>query len=510
MPAAAVVPAGPGADALLARLADDGVLERDGAQVLLAGRARRCARQPCGRGRGRAGSARRGRILPARPPRAAARLGSRRARVRRALRCARARRRARALRRRPCLHVRALRARRATPSSPRCAEHGSIALAELRDAPRRKPPHRAGACSSASTQTASPDESRTAESCAAAPRVSPEPGPSQGLARSWRARPGRLVPDPVASCQTRSPRARPSRADPRVADPSCRTRTRIRYPPLRLARTRVNPGPGSPWLGIAGIARARRASCALACVACVPATASASLKIGTSDERRALVVAPTAARGHLARGRARRGRPSCAGAASPTARSVGGRAAGGTITPGRRLRRRRRSCCRTARATRCSASAASAQFGKLGAPELRFARWRGAQPELRADRASGPTTAACRASAARRPTTAGRSSAARTRLTGSPLDALGRNVYIDVLRAGGWYRIMGVLTRPRGFALLIREPAWRGSRYRALVPGPNSTATSRPTSRPPRRCRRRRRRAPARSRSGLYRNACGR
>ena len=32
---------------------------------------------------------------------------------------------------------------------------------------------------------------------------------------------------------------------------------------------------------------------------------------------------------------------------------------------------------------------------------------------------------------------------------------------------------MGVLTRPRGFALLIREAAWRGARYRALVPGPN-------------------------------------
>ena len=32
---------------------------------------------------------------------------------------------------------------------------------------------------------------------------------------------------------------------------------------------------------------------------------------------------------------------------------------------------------------------------------------------------------------------------------------------------------MGVLTRPRGFALLIRESAWRGSLYRALVPGPN-------------------------------------
>ena len=37
VPASAVVPAGPGADALLARLATDGVLERDGAHVLLAG-----------------------------------------------------------------------------------------------------------------------------------------------------------------------------------------------------------------------------------------------------------------------------------------------------------------------------------------------------------------------------------------------------------------------------------------------------------------------------------------
>ena len=58
-------------------------------------------------------------------------------------------------------------------------------------------------------------------------------------------------------------------------------------------------------------------------------------------------------------------------------------------------------------------------------------------------------------------------------LSGRPLDAFGRNVYIDVLRGSGWFRIMGVLTRPRGFALLIRDTAWRGARYRALVPGPN-------------------------------------
>ena len=68
---------------------------------------------------------------------------------------------------------------------------------------------------------------------------------------------------------------------------------------------------------------------------------------------------------------------------------------------------------------------------------------------------------------------AARSSAGAHTLSGRPLDALGRNVYIDVLRGDRWFRIMGVLTRPRGFALLIRDAAWRGTRYRALVPGPN-------------------------------------
>jgi hypothetical protein len=112
------------------------------------------------------------------------------------------------------------------------------------------------------------------------------------------------------------------------------------------------------------------------------------------------------------------------------------------------------------------------QFGQRGAPELRFARWRGAKPRLaltsewayngRLPRICGTATYHGR------PFFGGRHT-----LSGRPLDALGRNVYIDVLRPGGWFRIMGVLTRPRGFALLIREPAWRGSRYRALVPGPN-------------------------------------
>jgi hypothetical protein len=112
------------------------------------------------------------------------------------------------------------------------------------------------------------------------------------------------------------------------------------------------------------------------------------------------------------------------------------------------------------------------QFGRLGAPELRFARWRGRQPQLsltgewaysgRFPRICGTATYHGRAFFGGSHT-----------LSGRPLDAFGRNVYIDVLRSTGWFRIMGVLTRPKGFALLIRATAWRGARYRALVPGPN-------------------------------------
>lgn len=112
------------------------------------------------------------------------------------------------------------------------------------------------------------------------------------------------------------------------------------------------------------------------------------------------------------------------------------------------------------------------QFGQLGPPELRFARWKGEQPRLsltgewayngRLPRVCGTATYHGRPFFGMRHT-----------LSGRPLDEFGRNVYIDVLRGGSWFRIMGVLTRPKGFALLIREAAWRGSRYRALVPGPN-------------------------------------
>jgi hypothetical protein len=112
------------------------------------------------------------------------------------------------------------------------------------------------------------------------------------------------------------------------------------------------------------------------------------------------------------------------------------------------------------------------QFGRLGPLELRFSRWRGAPtklaltaewtPDGRMPRICGTTTFHGAAFFG-----------ARHTLTGRPLDPFGRNVYVDALRGGRWLRIMGVLTRPRGFALLVRKLAWRGSAYKAYVPGPN-------------------------------------
>ena len=112
------------------------------------------------------------------------------------------------------------------------------------------------------------------------------------------------------------------------------------------------------------------------------------------------------------------------------------------------------------------------QFGDVGPLELRFARWTGAPTELDV---TGEW-----AYAGRFPRICGTARfhgepffGYKHTLTGNPLDEWGRNVYIDVRRANGWYRIMGVLTRPRGYALLIRKGFWRGDRYRATVVGPN-------------------------------------
>ena len=208
-----------------------------------------------------------------------------------------------------------------------------------------------------------------------------------------------------------------------------------------------------------------------AVLAIVPATASASLKISawTSGERLTVSRSGTAQitwreagrkrvaiirgnrviyGGHIAAGRSsRKVRPSVAYGVAEVALPDG------THYALQRIRR-------------------LGQFGQRGAPELRFARWHGAKPQLaltgewayngRLPRICGTATYHGR------PFFGGRHT-----LSGRPLDAFGRNVYIDVLRPDGWFRIMGVLTRPRGFALLIRDAAWRGTRYRALVPGPN-------------------------------------
>jgi hypothetical protein len=55
---------------------------------------------------------------------------------------------------------------------------------------------------------------------------------------------------------------------------------------------------------------------------------------------------------------------------------------------------------------------------------------------------------------------------------GNPLDALGRNVYLDTLVASGWHRMLGVLSRPLGWAYLVPKGSV-GTSYRGLVIGPN-------------------------------------
>ena len=205
-------------------------------------------------------------------------------------------------------------------------------------------------------------------------------------------------------------------------------------------------------------------------LACLPATAGASMKISawTSGERLSVSRSGTAQITWREHGRTRT-----------------------AIVSGDRVRYRGRIGAHAGRAVRPSVAYGVAevvlpngthyalqrvrrlgQFGARGAPELRFARWRGAKPHLALTGEwayNGKLPRICGTA-----TYHGRPFfGARHTLSGRPLDALGRNVYIDVLRPGGWFRIMGVLTRPRGFALLIRTPEWRGTRYRALVPGPN-------------------------------------
>jgi hypothetical protein len=109
---------------------------------------------------------------------------------------------------------------------------------------------------------------------------------------------------------------------------------------------------------------------------------------------------------------------------------------------------------------------------KRGQVELRLSRWRGAPTRL----ALWAWCCKWRSEVVRgRATFHGRPIYGfRATRTGVPLDGLGRNVYIDTWRGGGWVRTMGILThRPTGrFGLWIR-PYWRGSSYRARIVGPN-------------------------------------
>jgi hypothetical protein len=112
------------------------------------------------------------------------------------------------------------------------------------------------------------------------------------------------------------------------------------------------------------------------------------------------------------------------------------------------------------------------QFGARGPFELRFARWHGAPPvlTLRGEWAESATFPRLCGTA----TYHGKPFfGLRHTISGNPLDDFGRNVYLDVKRPGGWYRIMGVLTHPDGYALLLRTGRWLGPTFRALVVGPN-------------------------------------
>ena len=142
------------------------------------------------------------------------------------------------------------------------------------------------------------------------------------------------------------------------------------------------------------------------------------------------------------------------------------------------------------------------QFGQMGAPELRFARWRGEQPRLsltgewayhgRFPRICGTATYHGQAFFG----------GAHT-LSGRPLDAFGRNVYIDVLRSNGLVPHHGRAHAPEGVrAPDPRQPPGAARSTAPSSPARTSTATWHPTSPPARRCRRtaRRRRLPVRDR----------
>jgi hypothetical protein len=105
-----------------------------------------------------------------------------------------------------------------------------------------------------------------------------------------------------------------------------------------------------------------------------------------------------------------------------------------------------------------------------GSTALRLARWKGDATELMAalegERISGTATFAGRGVYGTSPTTAG--------------TAVTHFAFVDCWRcegAGGWKRLLGVRLRgPNGTFASALRPAWRSSRYRVTVLGPNRGA----------------------------------
>ena len=109
-----------------------------------------------------------------------------------------------------------------------------------------------------------------------------------------------------------------------------------------------------------------------------------------------------------------------------------------------------------------------------GSVELHFSRWRGKTPEVTlAGKSSG----------------AGELLSGRATLAGRPVPLfsptpegkrLRSYVYLDRLVGGSWRRIGGVATRTDGSFRRLLRPSELGSRYRAVLIGPNIGATLAP------------------------------
>lgn len=109
-----------------------------------------------------------------------------------------------------------------------------------------------------------------------------------------------------------------------------------------------------------------------------------------------------------------------------------------------------------------------------GPVELRFSRWRGSPPKL---------------TMASKPRFAGELVSGRATFAGRPvpLDSPtpeGKRVrsyaYVDRMTTSGWSRIAGAATRADGSFRIFVPAAKLGSRYRAVLPGPNIGASLAP------------------------------